>query len=36
VHQVVIPGDTIGSGDAAMVEIVTGLSAGETLVIADE
>lgn len=36
VHQVVIPGEVIGSGDAAMVEIVTGLSAGETLVIADE
>ncbi|MEC9196270.1 MAG: efflux transporter periplasmic adaptor subunit, partial [Pseudomonadota bacterium] len=36
VHQVVIPGNVISSGDAAMVEIVTGLSAGETLVIADE
>lgn len=32
VAQVVIPGDTMGQGDAALVEIVTGLSAGAKVV----
>ncbi|NVO27507.1 efflux RND transporter periplasmic adaptor subunit [Donghicola sp. C2-DW-16] len=36
VAQVVIPGDTVGQGDAALVEIVTGLSAGAKVVIDHE